>query len=116
MNANDIHIIKMRQGGRPKIVTIDEAMHMYDGINKNIIIFDQDNEIAHAIHPANSPYVQKTGDLKYEIESFKYERIVTIKSYMNEEDLNQLLDKLISDSVITEEDKASILETVLLKN
>lgn len=115
MNANDMHIIRTRQAGVPKIILIDEAIPMYDGLNDNIIIFDQDNEMAHSIHRANSPYVQQSKDLKYEVETFKYDSIVTVKSFMSEKDLSNMLDTLITESVITVEDKDGILESFKLK-
>lgn len=112
MNKHDISIIKARVGRTtPKIICIESAGYMYDGIDKSVVILDQENEIGHTIFSSNNKYVYRNAE-DYEVQSFKFENIMTINSFMNKDDIIHLLDELINDEVIDEEQKNKILKTL----
>lgn len=118
MNAKDIKeiIAELHKNGRVKIVTLIDGTTHTDGLRGNAIVFDQDELIAHSFginNLSNSAATQVKNP--YTITSFKYDKILSIKTIITKDGLDIALDDLLANEVISEAKKKELLQTMDLE-
>lgn len=106
-------IITDRHLGNPIVFTLDDSQHLFDGLDGNVVILDQKNEMAHAMRYTLGQYSKPKDEL--EIVSFPYGKICSVSSNLSKKEAEAFLLKLKEDEVILE-DEVERIKTSLLIN
>lgn len=92
------------------LIFADNAKFFNVNAEKTHIIWDDKNEIVHAIRTNTNYYTQKKNPIQ--IESFPYEMIQYIGTTDSEEDLTKFLNKLKVETLISEEQIKKIVDNM----
>lgn len=98
MNSVKMSVAQNRHLGNPIVFTTEGGQHLFDGLDGNVVILDQKNELVHAIRHTLGQYASKHNE--FEILTLPYDQIVTIKSNVSMNEINTFLDILKNDDVI----------------
>lgn len=114
VNSMMMSVITDRHLGNPIIFTLDDGQHLIDGLDGNVVILDQKNELAHSIRYTLGQYSKSHNE--FEIISFPYGKICSISSNLSKNDVESFLNKLKQDEVILDDIEIERIKNSLLIN
>lgn len=84
----------------------------YDGLPGHTIVFDNENKVAHALRKTMTRRPD-LGDPEYEIVTLNYDQIQTIRSFVDKNEIEEILDKFVAKNLIPDSAKEDLIKDLI---